>query len=172
MPAHEYIVDPRQFDLDRVIADIHEIRRWIPQRYAMEQLTAIVYDDVANHVSIGYRDLKDDEFWATGHMPGCPIMPGVMMCEAAAQLLSYHVQRNDLSGVDTVGFGGIDKVRFRGIVRPGDRLVIATQVIRYRRGRVVVSKFQAFVGTNLVCEGELTGIALPTNALQPDAGAA
>lgn len=169
MPVQQYIVDPAAIDCSRVVADIAEIRRWIPQRYAMEQLTAIVCDDLERHICIGYRDLTEDEFWVPGHMPGVPIMPGVMMCEAAAQLLSYHVQRNDLSGVDTVGFGGIDKVKFRGIVRPGDRLVIVTQVIRHRRGRLVVSQFQAFVGTNLVCEGEITGIALPTGALQAGA---
>ncbi len=172
MPATEYIVDPADINLSRVVADIAEVRRWIPQRYAMEQLTAIVYDDVERNICIGYRDLTDEEFWVAGHMPGVPIMPGVMMCEAAAQLLSYHVQRNDLSGVDTVGFGGIDKVRFRGIVRPGDRLVIVCQVIKHRRGRLVVSRFQAFVGTNLVCEGELTGIPLPTSTLQPNPASA
>lgn len=167
MPVQDFIVDPAAIDTSRIVADITEIRRWIPQRFAMEQLTAIVYDDVERNICIGYRDLTEEEFWVAGHMPGVPIMPGVMMCEAAAQLLSYHVQKNDLSGVETVGFGGIDKVKFRGIVRPGDRLIIVTHVIKHRRNRLVVSRFQAFVGTTLVCEGELTGIPLPTNTLKP-----
>ena len=54
-------------------------------------------------------------------------------------------------------------MKFRGVVRPGDRLTIAIQVTKYRRGRMVVCKFQEFVGTTLVCEGELTGIALPSD---------
>src|SRR5688572_25359114 len=132
----------------------------------MEQLTAIVHDDLEQHICVGYRDLTDNEFWVSGHMPGFPLMPGVIMCEAAAQVLSYHVQRNNLSGVDVVGFGGIDNVKFRGVVRPGDRLVVACQVTKFRRGRLVVCRFQEFVGGSLVCEGKVTGIALPAKMMQ------
>ena len=171
MPATDLIVDPAELDLSRIVADIDEIRRWIPQRDAMEQLTAIVLDDIERHICVGYRDLTEKEFWVSGHLPGFPLMPGVIMCEAAAQVLSYHVKRNDLAGVDVVGFGGLDKVKFRDMVHPGDRLVIAVQVTRYRRGRMVVCRFQEFVGSSLVCEGELTGIALPAGALQADASA-
>jgi 3-hydroxyacyl-[acyl-carrier-protein] dehydratase len=168
VPATDLIVDPAELDLSHVVADIDEIRRWIPQRGAMEQLTAIVLDDPERQICVGYRDLSEDEFWVSGHMPGFPLMPGVIMCEAAAQVLSYHVQRNDLSGVDVVGFGGLDNVKFRGVVRPGDRVVVAVQISKHRRGRVVICRFQEFVGTSLVCEGELTGIALP--AKMPQAG--
>ncbi len=166
MPATDLIVDPAELDLTRVVAEIDEIRRWIPQRDAMEQLTAIVYDDLEQHICVGYRDLSENEFWISGHMPGFPLMPGVIMCEAAAQVLSYHVQRNNLSGVDVVGFGGIDNVKFRGVVRPGDRLVIAIQVTKFRRGRMVVCRFQEFVDASLVCEGKVTGIALPAQMVQ------
>jgi 3-hydroxyacyl-[acyl-carrier-protein] dehydratase len=169
VPAVELIVDPAEIDFSNVIADIEEIRRYIPQRFAMEQLTAIVYDDLERHICVGYRDLTDQEFWVSGHMPSFALLPGVIMCEAAAQVLSYHVQKNDLSGVEVVGFGGLDNVKFRGIVRPGDRLTIVVQVIKYRRGRLVVCKFQEFVGTTLVCEGELTGIALPSDIFKSDA---
>jgi 3-hydroxyacyl-[acyl-carrier-protein] dehydratase len=164
--AQDFIIDPAEIDCSRIVADLSDIRRAIPQRDAMELLTAIVLDDVERHLCVGYRDVGDDDFWVSGHMPGMPLMPGVLMCEAAAQVLSYHVQRNDLSGVAAVGFGGLDGVRFRGIVRPGDRLVIATLVTKHRRGRLVVCRFQEFVGTTLVCEGEVTGIPLPIELLQ------
>ena len=166
MPATDFIVDPAELDLTRIVADIDEIRRYIPQRDAMEQLTAIVYDDLERHICVGYRDLTENEFWVSGHMPGFPLMPGVIMCEAAAQVLSYHAQRNNLSGVEVVGFGGIDNVKFRGVVRPGDRLVVAVRMTKHRRGRMVVCRFQEFVGTSLVCEGEITGVALPAQMLQ------
>jgi 3-hydroxyacyl-[acyl-carrier-protein] dehydratase len=171
VPATDLIVDPAELDLSRTIANIDEIRRWIPQRDAMEQLTAIVLDDVERQICVGYRDLTENEFWVRGHLPGFPLMPGVIMCEAAAQVLSYHVKRNNLAGVDVVGFGGLDKVKFREMVRPGDRLVIAVQMTKYRRGRMVVCRFQEFVGESLVCEGEVTGIALRANALQANASA-
>ena len=167
MSVKDAILDPTQLDLSRVIADMAEIRTLLPQRHAMEQLTAIVHEDLQRHLCVGYRDITDQEFWVTGHMPGLPIMPGVIMCEAAAQVLSFYVQRHKLSGVELVGFGGLDKVKFRGIVRPGDRLVVAIEVIKFRRGRMVQCRFQEWVGKTLVCEGELTGIALPVDALKP-----
>ena len=89
----------------------------------MEQLTAIVYDDRATGICVGYKDVTEHEFWVRGHMPGMPLMPGVVMCEAAAQMCSYHSQRHNLLGAEMVGFGGMDEVRFRGTVVPGDRLV-------------------------------------------------
>ncbi len=165
MPAKEFIVDPAEIDFDQVVAGIEEIRRYLPQRNAMEQLTAIVLDDVERHICIGYRDITPGEFWVSGHMPGMPIMPGVIMCEVAAQVLTFHIQRNDLSGADVVGFGGMDGVKFRGVVKPGDRLVMAVQVTKHRRGRMVNCRFQGFVGDSLVCEGELAGVALPAAAL-------
>jgi 3-hydroxyacyl-[acyl-carrier-protein] dehydratase len=164
VPATDLIIDPATLDLNNVLADIDEIRRWIPQRHAMEQLTAIVHDDLERNICVAYRDLTENEFWVSGHMPFYPLMPGVIMCEAAAQVLSYHIQRNDLSGVDVVGFGGLNNVKFRGVVRPGDRLVIVIQVVKHRRGRMVVAKFQEFVDNSLVCEGEVTGVAIPNVA--------
>jgi len=171
MPAKEFIVDPAEIDCTSVVADIGTIRQYLLQRDAMEQLTAIVRDDVEQHICISYRDISPNEFWVSGHMPGMPLMPGVMMCEIAAQTLTYHIQRNDLSGADVVGFGGMDGVKFRGVVKPGDRLVMVIQVTKHRRGRMVNCRFQGFVGESLVCEGELAGVALPsalpTNASAP-----
>jgi 3-hydroxyacyl-[acyl-carrier-protein] dehydratase len=170
MPAKEFILDPAEIDCDQVVAGIDEIRRYLPQRHAMEQLTAIIVDDVEQHICVGYRDITPSEFWVSGHMPGMPIMPGVIMCEIAAQVLTYHIQRNDLSGADVVGFGGMDGVKFRGVVKPGDRLVMVVQVTKHRRGRMVSCRFQGFVGDSLVCEGELAGVALPAAALPTAAG--
>ena len=77
------IIEFSEYDLDHVFADIEVIRRYNSQRYEMEQLTAIVFEDDTRAICVGYKDLKPDEFWARGHMPGMPLMPGVIMCEAA-----------------------------------------------------------------------------------------
>ena len=160
------ILDFSEYDLDNVIADIEEIRRFIPQRFEMEQLTAVCHQDLDNKIVVGYRDLGPDEFWAQGHMPGMPLMPGVLMCEAAAQLASYYSAKFKL--IDgPVGFGGLEKVRFRGIVRPGDRLVVVCRLLRIRR-KIMTCEFECFVGQNLVSEGVLTGIALPVDQLIGD----
>ena len=161
----DLIIDPADIDCSQIVADLDKIRTHNPQRHQMEQLTAIVYDDPERNICVGYRDLTNDEFWVSGHMPGMPLMPGVMMCEAAAQVCSFHTQRHDLLGAVMVGFGGLDKVRFRGLVRPGDRLVVVCQKSRLRRGRMITCRFQCFVGDDLKCEGEIRGIPLPVDNL-------
>ncbi len=165
MKGKNLILDFSEYDLERVIADIEDIRKYIPQRFEMEHLTAIVFDDVERGICVGYKDVSSSEFWARGHMPGMPLMPGVIMCEAAAQLCSYHVQRHDLMNTKMLGFGGMDDVRFRGTVVPGDRLVILAERLQLRVGAMIRSRFQCFVAKNLVCEGQIRGIPIPVDAL-------
>jgi 3-hydroxyacyl-[acyl-carrier-protein] dehydratase len=163
--ARNLILDFSAYDVSRVLADIEEIRRYNPQRAEMEQLTAIIHDDVESGICVGYKDVTSHEFWIRGHMPGMPLMPGVIMCEAAAQLCSYHVQRHNLMDAEMIGFGGMDEVRFRGTVRPGDRLVIAAQKLQLRTGAMVRCRFQCFVSEQIVCEGQIRGIPIPVDAL-------
>ena len=165
MAGKDLILDFSAYDLNRVVADREEIRKYNPQRFEMEQLTAIVYDDLERGIVVGYKDVSPDEFWVRGHMPGMPLMPGVIMCEAAAQLCGYHVQRHNLMDAKMLGFGGMDQVRFRGTVVPGDRLVIAAQKLQLRPGAMVRSRFQCFVREQMVCEGQIRGIPIPIEAL-------
>ncbi len=165
MAPRELILDPATLDYQNVIADAAEIRKYNPQRFEMEQLTAIIYEDTVRHVCVGYKDVSADEFWVRGHMPNMPLMPGVMMLEAAAQMCSYFSQKYDLLGADMVGFGGLEDVRFRDPVIPGDRLVLMCEMTKLRRGRIVVTKFQGFVRNSLAVEGILKGIPIPIELL-------
>jgi 3-hydroxyacyl-[acyl-carrier-protein] dehydratase len=168
VPIREPLVPFSDYDVSNVIADNDDIRRYNPQRFEMEHLTAIVHMDTEKKVVVGYKDTAPDDFWTRGHMPGLPLMPGVLMCEAAAQLASYYVQKCDLLGAEMVGFGGLDDVRFRDPVRPGDRLVIQCKQERLRRGALVLCRFQCYVGQSLVVDGNLSGIPLPANALRQE----
>jgi 3-hydroxyacyl-[acyl-carrier-protein] dehydratase len=157
----DLILDFSEYDVNHVIADQEEIRRYNLQRFEMEQLTAVVYADADRGICAGYKDLTDAEFWVRGHMPKMPIMPGVVMCEAAAQLSSYFAQKYDLLGCKIVGLGGLEDVRFRGAVVPGDRLVVVVQRLKVRRGAMILCRFQGFVRETLVVEGKIMGISLP-----------
>jgi 3-hydroxyacyl-[acyl-carrier-protein] dehydratase len=159
------LYDLSQIDFDNVIGDIEEIRKYNPQRHEMEQLTAIVLDDPESHLVVGYKDVTEDEFWVRGHMPGMPLMPGVVMVEAAAQLCSYHTQKHNLLQAAMVGFGGLEEVRFRDPVVPGDRLVLIARLDKIRPKRMLVSSFQGLVRDALVVEGIIKGIAIPVEAL-------
>src|SRR5437773_2822562 len=101
-----YHLDPAELDLGRIVADIEAIRRINPQRFEMEQLSAIVHIDPERQVIAGYKDVGVDEFWVRGHMPGYPLLPGVLLCEAAAQLCSYYIVTQGLLQGDFLGFGG------------------------------------------------------------------
>lgn len=160
MAAKDLIVDLDSVDLDQVFADIDEIRKYNPQRFEMEQLSSIIMVDREKHICLGYKDLKDDEFWVRGHMPNLALMPGVIMCEAAAQISSFYTQRFDLLGADMVGFGGLDEVRFRDMVKPGERFYVACQLIKARRNRMIIARFQGFVERRLTVEGTIRGIPL------------
>src|SRR3954453_18681451 len=102
------ILNPATLDLKTVIADREAIRRANPHRGHMEHLTAVVHMDTANHVIAGYKDVRPDEFWADGHFPNFPLLPGVIQCEAAAQLLSYYAIVNNVCPGNLLGLGGLD----------------------------------------------------------------
>lgn len=166
MAEKELLVDLSKVDFDNPIADIEEIRKYNPQRFEMEQLTAVVYLDKETVTCAGYKDVTSEDFWVRGHMPGMPLMPGVVMLEAVAQLCSFVTQKLDLLGCAMVGFGGLEEVRFRDPVLPGDRLVVMCRLDKVRRGRMIVCNFQGAVKDRLVVEGILKGIPIPVEALQ------
>lgn len=151
--------DPAQLDLTHIVADQDAIRRVNPQRFDMEQLTAIVHVDTEHHIIAGYKDVRADEFWVRGHMPDYPLLPGVLMCEAAAQLCGYYIVTNGLMQGDFIGFAGLENVRFRSVVRVGDRLVLVAKLLRLNR-RQTVSNVQGFVGPTMVFHGDIIGFPL------------
>lgn len=155
------ILDPATLDLNCVIADSEAIRKANPHRGHMEHLTAVVYMDTVNHVLAGYKDVRTDEFWIDGHFPNYPLLPGVIQCEAAAQLLSYYAVTNNVSPGNLLGLGGLEEVRFRGAVRPGDRLVIIGKGVRVHR-RQTIFDTQGFVNNNLVFECQVMGLPIST----------
>jgi 3-hydroxyacyl-[acyl-carrier-protein] dehydratase len=153
------LVDPAAIDTSRVLVDREGIRRCNPQRFEMEQLTAIVHLDLENKLVIGYKDVQPEEFWVRGHMPEYPLLPGVLMCEAAAQLSSYFCAQVKVHKAGFIAFGGMEEVRFRGQVRPGDRLVLVAKALRLHR-RHTIFESQGFVGTNMVFHGRIIGVPI------------
>jgi 3-hydroxyacyl-[acyl-carrier-protein] dehydratase len=138
--------------------DREGIRAVNPHRYEMEQLNGIIKFDPENKIIIGFKDVKDDEFWVRGHIPGRPLLPGVLMMEAAAQLCTYYYKRV-IEDDRFLGFGGIDKVKFRGKVVPGDRLLIVAKNRELRTRRAIFDT-QGIVNNKLVFEGVIIGMVV------------
>ena len=152
-------IDPAQLDMTKVFADRDAIHAVNPQRFEMAQLTAIVHVDPVQHIVAGYKDVGADEFWVRGHMPGYPLLPGVLMCEAAAQICSYYTATHGLMSGDFIGFGGLENVRFRAPVRVGDRLVLVGKALKLNR-RQTVFNVQGFVGSTMVFHADVLGVPL------------
>lgn len=159
MPPQQFY-ELAQFDFDKPVYTIEQIREINPQRHEMEQLTAIVHIDRENHGIVGYKQVTHHEFWCRGHMPGFPLMPGVIQCEAAAQLANFYARKFQLLGGDFLGFGGMNEVRFRAPVFPGSRLDIAARITRIRAPRRAEFEFQGFVNGTMVFSGEMIGVAI------------
>ena len=155
----ELIMDPQAVDTSKVVCDREALRVINPQRFEMEQLDAVVYVDRQEHLCVGYKDVRADEFWVRGHMPGYPLLPGVLMCEAAAQLVSYYTMTTGMKEGDFLGFGGMESVRFREPVRPGDRLLLIAKGRSVHR-RQTIFDVQGFVGNTLVFHAEIIGIKM------------
>lgn len=154
------LYDLSQIDFSRPVFDIEAIRRVNPQRNQMEQLTAVVHVDAVHHGVVGYKDITEDEFWVPGHMPGFPLMPGVVMCEAAAQLAGFYASKYKLLGGDFVGFGGMDEIRFRAPVFPNCRLILMARMTDLRPNRRAKFDFQGYVQEQLVFTGSMIGVPI------------
>ncbi|MCG6157584.1 3-hydroxyacyl-ACP dehydratase FabZ family protein [Rubinisphaera margarita] len=154
------LFDIEQFDYSNPLYTLDEIRKVNPQRHEMEQLTAVVHVDEENDSVVGFKDVTENEFWCTGHMPGFPLMPGVVLCECAAQLAGFYARKYDLLGGDYLGFGGMDDVRFRAPVYPNSRLILAavTRNVRFRKRAEF--EFQGFVNGQMVFSGHMIGVSI------------
>jgi 3-hydroxyacyl-[acyl-carrier-protein] dehydratase len=159
MPAIEQHLDLSKIDFSKVIATPADIRQVMPHRHEMELISGMVYEDTTQHIVVGYKDVREDEFWVRGHFPGNAVMPGVLMCECAAQLTGYYSLRNKINEGVLMGLGGIENTRFRRLVKPGERLLLVGKGSRVRP-RMTVFNVQGYVGTELAFHTDVIGVVL------------
>ena len=154
--ASELIVDLASIDLSQVIADADAVARVNPQCGPMRQLDHVIWHDEAITCGVGIKHVSHDEFWVPYHVPGRPLMPGVLMIEACAQLGSY-LYRTKVSNLPFVGFTRCTDTVFRGQVVPGDDFLVLCREIECGKRRFI-SRFQGVVGEKLVMETTITGM--------------
>lgn len=150
------LIDLASINLSTVEFDRDAIGQVNPQSFEMEQLDAIVWHDLDKMLCVGYKDVTDTEFWVRGHIPGRPIMPGVIMVEAAAQLCSFFMKR--IYGLEGfIGFSGIDKTKFRETVVPGDRLYLLGHIHKVR-SRQFSATVQGVVNDKIAFDTIISGM--------------
>lgn len=158
--AASSIVDVKSLDLNNIVIPKEEILKYNAQRDEFEQVDSIVMIDMEEETIVGVKDQTMDDFWTKGHIPGRPLMPGVMMIEMAAQVCSIFFHKKGVASEDSFfGFGGVDKVKFRGEVKPGDKLIMCAKSIAIRR-KIARFEVQAFVEDRMVFQGEITGVII------------
>lgn len=104
--------------------------------------------------ALGELDVADDMFWVPGHFPDYAVMPGVLIVEACAQVGAVALLSLPENAGRIAFFAGIDKVRFKRQVRPGDTVRMECEITK-RRGPIGFGTARAWVGEELACSGEL-----------------
>jgi len=135
--------------------DVREIMEIMPHRYPFLLVDRIESLKAGEEI-VGIKNVTINEPFFAGHFPGNPIMPGVLIIEAMAQVggvLAFHSSPKEWAG-SLVYFMGIDKVRFRKPVVPGDQLRLKLTTIRQKQ-RVFKMRGEAYVEDTLVAEAEL-----------------
>jgi len=151
----QLLYDISNIDFSTILFDQEEIRACNPQRGAMEQLNGIIYTNPDEGKIVGFKDVTPDEFWVPVHIPGRPLMPGVLMIEAGAQLASFYT-RKYVGWKGFVGFGGAEEIRFRAPVTPGCRLHLLGLRL-WERHRRICCKVQGLVNGAQVFEALIIG---------------
>lgn len=137
------------------MVDIKEVMEYLPHRFPFLMIDRVVEIEDGKR-AVGIKNVTINEPFFQGHFPGNPIMPGVLIVEAMAQVAGILAFKSGVAGKATY-FMSIEKAKFRKPVIPGDQLRIEVKVIR---GRGAVMKFSgnAYVGETLVTEADFTAM--------------
>ena len=134
--------------------DIKEIMKIIPQRAPFLMIDR-VEEYVPGEMAIAYKNVCINEWYFGGHFPGNPIMPGVLITEALAQTGAVAILSLDENKGKNALFGGIDKLRFKRKVIPGDVLKLEVKIIK-KKGPIGIGEAVATVNGEVAAKGELT----------------
>lgn len=113
-----------------------------------------ILESVPGESATGELDVTGEMFWVPGHFPDYAVMPGVLIVEACAQVGAVALLSLPENAGRIALFAGIDKVRFKRQVRPGDTLRLQCEITK-RRGPIGWGEAKAWVGDELACSGEL-----------------
>lgn len=155
------IVDLSNLDLSKDVVPEEELRSILPHRHEFLMLDGICHLDTEKKLAVGYKDWGADAWWGRGHIPGRPLMPGVLMIESAAQVASYLIKKTSDWEIDRfIGLAGLDNVRIRGTIEPPARVYFVSGNLRISGRRMARMPAQVFCNGTMTMEMDLIGVLL------------
>ncbi|BAZ43676.1 (3R)-hydroxymyristoyl-[acyl carrier protein] dehydratase [Chondrocystis sp. NIES-4102] len=151
-PSNSILETPDQ-DLKTTFS-IQEIHQLLPHRYPFALVDRII-DYVPGKKAVGIKCVTFNEPFFPGHIPDFPLMPGVLMVEAMAQVGGIILMQIPGMSGKFFAFAGIDKLRFRRPVIPGDRLTLTVELLSLKQNRIAKMQGQGEVDGELAVKGEM-----------------
>jgi 3-hydroxyacyl-[acyl-carrier-protein] dehydratase len=133
---------------------VQEIHQILPHRYPFALVDRII-DYVPGEKAVGIKNVTFNEPFFPGHIPDFPLMPGVLMVEAMAQVGGIILMQLPGMAGKFFAFAGIDKVRFRRPVLPGDRLTMTVELLSLKQNRIAKMQGKGEVDGQLAVKGEM-----------------
>ena len=138
----------------QAVLTVGQIQELLPHRYPFALVDRII-EYAPGERAVGIKNVTINEPYFPGHIPGRPIVPGVLIVEAMAQVGGVILTQLPGMKGHFFAFAGIDKVRFRRPVVPGDQLVMTVELLAFKRQRVAKMRGRGVVDGELVVEGEM-----------------
>lgn len=155
------LVDLATLDLSKDVVPEAELRALLPHAYEFQMLDGIRHYDHERGLAVGYKQWDAEPWWARGHVPGRPLMPGVLMIEGAAQIATFLLKmQNEWCRDRMIGLAGLDEVRIRGQVVPPARLYFVSGDVKVSGRRLAKMPAQVFANGQMVMEMQIMGVML------------
>ena len=159
---------PLLFDLDQIDSENPrltraEIYQRLPHRHEFALLEGVCHLDGKVGRIVTFVDIRQDAWWFRGHVPGRPLLPGVLMLEMAAQSSALLAQEMTGDHKSFIGFGGVSACKFREpVTAPGQLLILCT--FKDSRPRRFIANTQGLINNKLAFQAEVTGLRMPPTA--------